>query len=143
MSTPINGLYWMYFGDTNIWAAYSSDLLKWTVIEEPVLQPRPDQFDSRLVEPGPPPIITEDGILLFYNGANDELVYSSGQILLDNNDPSKILGRSGTPFLIPTDELEQTGQVSNVVFIEGLVNFQNKWFLYYGMGDSGIGVAIH
>ncbi|HEY7416940.1 MAG TPA: hypothetical protein VH593_17270, partial [Ktedonobacteraceae bacterium] len=48
LTEPINGRYWMYFGDTNIWAAYSTDLLSWTIIEEPVLFPREGCFDSRL-----------------------------------------------------------------------------------------------
>ena len=56
----------MYFGDTNIWAAHSVDLMEWTVVENPVLQPRPGYFDSRLVEPGPQPVMTERGILLLY-----------------------------------------------------------------------------
>ncbi|MEE9167089.1 MAG: glycoside hydrolase family 130 protein [Candidatus Neomarinimicrobiota bacterium] len=143
LSTPIDGVYWMYFGDTNLWAAYSSDLLTWTVIEEPVLRPRPQRFDSRLVEPGPPPLITTGGILLLYNGANNARVYASGQVLFDKRDPTKIVARSETPFLTPNLMLERQGQIPNVVFIEGLVRFQDRWFLYYGMGDSGIGVAFH
>jgi predicted GH43/DUF377 family glycosyl hydrolase len=142
LATAIDGVYWMYFGDTNIWAAHSSDLRQWTVVEEPVLRPRPGYFDSRLVEPGPPPIMTDDGILLLYNGANDTLAYASGQVLLDRKNPSRVISRSETPFLRPSLDLEYTGQVSNVVFIEGLVWFKRRWFLYYGMGDSGIGVAL-
>lgn len=137
----IAGRYWMYFGDTNIWAAHSENGITWTVVEEPVLTPRVDQFDSRLVEPGPAPIMTDDGILLLYNGADDELVYAAGQALFDPTDPTKLIARSTQPFLLPTTELERTGQIPNVVFIEGLARFNDRWFLYYGMGDSGIGVA--
>ncbi len=143
LPTPVNGQYWMYFGDTNIWAATSTDLLHWTVIEEPVLRPRPGQFDSRLVEPGPAPMMTEAGILLLYNAADSALAYASGQALFDSTDPTHLLARSDTPFLTPTTLLEQTGQVSNVVFIQGLVDFQGRSLLYFGMGDSGIGVAVH
>lgn len=142
LPTPIDGTYWMYFGDTNLWAAYSTDRIHWTVVEDPVLTPRDGAFDSRLVEPGPPPLMTEDGILLLYNGANDSLRYATGQALFDPEDPTQLLARSETPFLEPTARLEETGQVPNVVFIEGLVRFRGRWHLYYGMGDSGIGVAL-
>lgn len=138
----INGRYWMYFGDTNIWAAWSEDLINWTRIEEPVMKPRPDKFDSRLIEPGPTPLITEDGILLLYNSADEDLVYRTGQALFDINDPTKLLNRSDDYFLAPDTELEVGGQIPNVVFIEGLGKLNDTWFLYYGMGDSGIGVAV-
>ncbi len=141
LDTPVNGKYWMYFGDTNIWAAHSTDLFSWTVIEDPVLRPRPGMFDSKLVEPGPPPIVTDDGILLLYNGADDNTAYASGQVLFNPLDPTTVVHRADTPFFSPSLELEHEGQVPNVVFIEGLVNFKGKWLLYYGMGDSGIGVA--
>jgi len=140
---PINGKYWMYFGDTNIWIAHSTDLINWTAIEEPVLRPREGMFDSRLVEPGPTPLVTEHGILLLYNGADDDLVYRSGQALFNKNDPTSLIQRSEQPFLQPESKLEKGGQIPNVVFIEGLVQFKNAWYLYYGMGDSGIGVATH
>lgn len=138
----VNDKYWMYYGDTNIWAAWSDDLINWTAIEEPVLKPRKGKFDSRLVEPGPPPLMTNQGILLLYNGANEDLVYESGQALFDPNDPTKVLKRSEESFLKPTTQLEQEGQIPNVVFIEGLSKIGNTWYLYYGMGDSGIGMAF-
>lgn len=139
---PVEGTYWMYFGDTNIWAAYSEDLINWTMIEKPVLEPREGKFDSRLVEPGPPPLMTDEGILLLYNAADEDLVYETGQVLMDAGDPTKVIARSDTSFLQPETRLEQDGQIPNVVFIEGLVQFEDQWFLYFGMGDSGIGVAI-
>ncbi|MFQ5776584.1 MAG: glycoside hydrolase family 130 protein [Terriglobia bacterium] len=145
LPTPINGKYWMYFGDSDIRAATSTDLLHWNVIEEPVLRHRAGtgKFDSKLVEPGPPPLLTVQGILLLFNGANDENVYASGQALFDRNDPTKLLARTDSPFLQPTANLERDGQVPRVVFIEGLVRFKKRWFLYYGMADSRIGVALY
>ncbi len=142
LETPIRGTYWMYFGDTDIWAAHSTDLLNWTVVEEPVLRPRPGSFDERLVEPGPAPLLTDRGILLLYNAADSALVYRAGQALFHPDDPTRLIARSDTPFLTPTTTLEQTGQVANVVFAEGLVELRGRWLLYFGMGDSGIGVAM-
>lgn len=139
---PVQGRYWMFFGDTNIWLASSPDLLTWTIEPEAVLTPRPGIFDSGLVEPGPPPLLLSDGIWLGYNSANTELRYAFGAALLDRNDPHRVLQRSSTPLLEPTLLAEREGQVAEVVFAEGLVFFQGQWLLYYGMADSRIGVAI-
>ena len=65
----INSQYIMYFGDSNMWIAYSDDLINWTVDPNPVMRPRSGYFDANLVEPGPPPVLMEEGILLIYNGA--------------------------------------------------------------------------
>lgn len=138
---PIDGKYWMYFGDTNIWAAHSTDLINWTVVEEPAIRPRPGMFDSRLVEPGPPPMMTEHGILLLYNSADEDLKYAAAQALFDPENPAQLIARSDEPFLQVTNELEKSGQIANVVFVEGLIESEGIWYLYYGMGDSGIGVA--
>jgi predicted GH43/DUF377 family glycosyl hydrolase len=142
LSTPILGKYWMYFGDSNIWAAYSLNLRDWTVVEQPVMQPRPDHFDSLLVEPGPQPVLTDEGILLLYNGADEASVYTCGQVLLDEHEPTRVIARSEDPFFMPTADKEISGQVPNVTFIEGLVQFKGRWLLYYGMADSGVGVAV-
>ena len=132
----INGRYWMYFGDTNIWVAWSEDMVNWTRIDEPVMEPREDKFDSRLIEPGPTPVITDAGILLLYNSADEDLIYRTGQALFDISDPTRLLDRSEESFLTPDTQLETEGQIPNVVFIEGLVQLNSTWFLYFGMGDS-------
>jgi beta-1,2-mannosidase len=139
----INDKYWMYYGDTNIWIAWSEDLINWTPVKEPVMTTRESRFDSGLIEPGPTPLITENGILMLYNSADDDLVYRTGQALFDINDPTNLMSRSESYFLEPDIELEIGGQIPNVVFIEGLAKIGNRYFLYYGMGDSGIGVAIN
>ena len=138
----VDGHYWMYFGDTHIWAAYSADLRHWDVAQGPVLSPRPGLFDSRLVEPGPPPVVLPGGIWLGYNSADTELRYAFGQALIAPDNPTEVLRRCIRPLLEPTTAEETDGQVDQVVFGEGLVMFKGKWFLYYGMADSRIGVAI-
>ncbi len=142
LERPVGGKYWMYFGDTDVWAAHSQDLRNWTVVEPPVLRRRPRSFDSRVVEPGPAPLVTREGILLLYNGADDDLHYAAGQALFDSADPRRLLKRSATPFLLPTEVHERRGQVPEVVFVQGLVRFQRRWLLYFGMADSHIGVAM-
>ncbi|MFT4033747.1 MAG: glycoside hydrolase family 130 protein [Siphonobacter sp.] len=155
VAEKINGKYWMYFGDTSLFLAQSDDLIHWTPLEnpdgslKPVLKPRPGKFDGQLVEPGPYALRTEQGIVLIYNSAvprkdkANALVYSAGQVLFAGNDPARILARLSEPFMIPDKPYELTGQVNNVVFLEGLVPFHGKWFLYYGTADSKIAVAVH
>lgn len=144
----INGKYWMYYladakgKDTQMGVAYSDDSLHWSeALDHPVLASRPRAFDSQVVEPGPPPIITPQGIFLIYNGADDKLVYSSGWVLFDKNDPTKVLARSAEPVFAPEKEWEKVGQVPNVVFVEGMVRDGNRWLFYYGGADKYIGVA--
>jgi predicted GH43/DUF377 family glycosyl hydrolase len=116
----------------------------------PLLVPRPGRFDSRLVEPGPPAHVTDDGILLIYNGANHPHhgdpslpahAYQPGQALFDADEPGSPLARTTEPFLRPTVEHERTGQVDNVCFAQALVLHDDRWLLYYGMADAKIGLA--
>jgi len=148
LPTPVSGKYWMFYmadasgryDQTGI--ASSTDLHTWTeALDRPVLPRRPDHFDSRVVEPGPPPIMTKDGILLLYNGADDALVYRTGWALFDRDDPTRLLARSEHPLFEPATSWEKVGQVPNVVFVEGLVIEPRRWLVYYGAADTHVGVA--
>ncbi len=154
LAKKINGYYWMYFGDTCIWAACSQDLEKWEIIPCPVLQPRPNAFDSMLVEPGPPPVmLAQDdslrrpaGIWLGYNGAKKvpgkQPYYCFGHVLLDPDNPSRVLRTAIRPLLKPGKSAKKKFHEKRIIFCSGLVHFNNKWLLYYGMDDERIGVAI-
>src|SRR5258708_6931409 len=122
--------------------ASSTDLLHWTEATQlPVLPVRPGRFDSRVAEPGPPPFVTQKGIVLIYNGADDKLVYRTGIAIFDRNDPRKLLWRSDDPVFVPEKAWEKTGQVPNVVFVEGMVQQPERYLFYYGGADSYVGVA--
>jgi beta-1,2-mannosidase len=144
----INGKYWMYFLGTSTdnkdqsGLAYSDDLMHWTeATKTPVLPVRPGQFDSRVAEPGPAPIFTQNGIVLVYNGADDKLVYRTGVAIFDRKDPRKLLWRSEQPIFQPEKDWEKVGQVPNVVFVEGMVKQQGRYLFYYGGADKYVGVA--
>jgi predicted GH43/DUF377 family glycosyl hydrolase len=144
----VDGKYWMYFLGTaadktdQMGLAYSTDLLQWIdALDAPVLPRRPGRFDSRVVEPGPPPIITQDSIVLVYNGADDNLVYRTGIVRFDRADPRRVLSRSESPVFAPERAWEKDGQVPNVVFVEGMVRHHNRWLFYYGGADKHVGVA--
>jgi predicted GH43/DUF377 family glycosyl hydrolase len=113
--------------------------------------PRKGRFDSDLVEPGPPALLTDKGIVLIYNSRNvrskgdtslAEETYTVSQILFDKNDPGKVLERMNSYFMKPEQSYEIKGQVNQVCFAEGLVNYKNNWYLYYGTADSKIALAI-
>ena len=144
----IHGRYWMYFLGTTpdkndqMGLASSTDLIHWTEeTKTPVLPRRPGQFDSRVVEPGPSPILTADGIVLVYNGADDKLVYRTAVAVFDRKDPRKLLYRSDQPIFAPEKQWEKVGQVPNVVFVEGMVQRGNSFLFYYGGADKNVGVA--
>jgi beta-1,2-mannosidase len=148
LTQKINGKYWMYYladaaGQlTQMSVAYSTDLEHWTEpLDHPVLAGRPHAFDSTVVEPGPAPFMTEKGIFLIYNGADDKNVYRTGWVIFDKNDPTKVIARSDQPIFEPTQEWEKVGQVPNVVFVEGMVRDGKRWLFYYGGADKYVGVA--
>jgi predicted GH43/DUF377 family glycosyl hydrolase len=144
----IDGKYWMYFlgtsadGKDQAGLSSSTDLLHWTeATQTPVLPVRAEKFDSRVAEPGPAPIVTPEGIVLIYNGADDKLVYRTGAAIFDRNDPRKLLWRSDTPIFSPEREWERGGQVPDVVFVEGMVRQKDRYLFYYGGADKYVGVA--
>ncbi len=144
----IDGKYWMYYladarGQlTQMSVAYSTDLEHWTeALDHPVLASRPHTFDSTVVEPGPAPFMTDRGIFLVYNGADDKSVYRTGWVIFDKKDPTKVVARATEPIFSPSPEWEKVGQVPNVVFVEGLVREGPKWLFYYGGADKYVGVA--
>jgi predicted GH43/DUF377 family glycosyl hydrolase len=160
VATKINGRYFMYWGEQKVYAATSEDLVNWTPLIDDkgnlkiMFEPRDGFFDSHLTECGPPAILTDKGIILIYNGRNSTGenrdkryiagTYSAGQVLFDAQNPTKVLARLDVPFFKPEAAYEKSGQyVEGTVFVEGLVYFKKKWFLYYGCADSKVGVAIY
>jgi predicted GH43/DUF377 family glycosyl hydrolase len=86
-------------------------------------------------------MLTDQGILLIYNGANDALVYRTGWALFDRRDPTRLIARAEAPMFSPDRDWEIHGQVPNVVFVEGLVREGARWLFYYGGSDTAVGVA--
>lgn len=155
----INGKYWMYWGETGVYAATSTDLVNWKPLINKdsslnaLISPRRNYFDSDLTECGPPAVVTPKGIVLLYNGKNNAGYgdknytansYCGGQVMFSASDPTKAISRLDKPFFVPQEPFEKSGQYpAGTVFMEGLVYFKSKWFLYYGCADSRVGVAIY
>ncbi len=158
--TKVNGKYFLYWGEHHVYGATSGNLVDWDPVVDAnqnlkeFISPRKGFFDSDLTECGPPAIMTDKGILLLYNGKNSTAgngdtrftpnSYCAGQVLFDSKDPTKAIARLDVPFLRPMEPFEKSGQyVAGTVFVEGLVFFQKKWFMYYGCADSRVGVAVY
>ena len=153
------GYYLMYWGELFMNLARSADGINWEPLLDDagnllrVFEPTLEAFDSHLVEPGPPALLTQEGILLLYNGKNlsgqgagsevAEGTYCGGQVLFSKVDPSQLIKRLDHPFICPDLPHEVSGQyAAGTTFVEGLVFFRNNWFLYYGTADSMVGVAV-
>lgn len=103
----INNQYLMLFGDSNIWFAYSKDGSKWQAKKEPFLTPQTEKyFNFKHLEMGPPPIQTSKGWLILYHGISvnkhGQIIYQLGYLLLNLNNPSKIIYRATRPIFQPT-----------------------------------------
>src|SRR5207302_1119020 len=139
----INGKYWMYFLGTSAdnrdqtGLASSRDLIHWTeATGAPVLPVRAGQFDSRVAEPGPAPIVTEKGIVLVYNGADDKLVYRTGIAVFDLHDPRHLISRSDQPVFAPEKDWEKGGEFPYVRFVERMVRQRARVLVYYPAADK-------
>jgi len=157
IAAKIKGKYWMYWGEGSIRLASSADLIHWTPVEDrtgapiELLKPRTGHFDSTFPETGPPPVLTDAGIVVLYNGKNaveggdpglGANAYAAGEALFDAHDPARFVAQTDKPALKPEMPYEKTGQyAAGTTFAEGLVYFHGAWFLYYGCADSLVGVV--
>jgi predicted GH43/DUF377 family glycosyl hydrolase len=151
----MQGRWWMYFGEGGIYWATSDDLIHWTPgtpDTEPMYAPTPGSFDADLVEIGTSPVLTDNGLLVMLtNGATRtvhddgtvDVDYRCGQIAIDPDEPTRVLARLQEPWLRPQTFEDLNGLVSNVTFVEGLVQFHGAWFAYYGQSDTTLAVAVH
>jgi predicted GH43/DUF377 family glycosyl hydrolase len=133
--------------------ARSPDLKHWTEVAT-VMAGRPQRWDE-WIGSGPPPVKTREGWLHIYHGVATHFaaanIYQAGVVLLDLDDPSRVVARGAFNILEPREPWELTGQVPNVVFPSGLVvdDIDDDGFcamhsslrVYYGAADTVIGLA--
>lgn len=124
-------------GGNYIWIAQSPDRLHWGN-HHCIATTRKGMWDSARVGAGAAPIKTEQGWLEIYHGADHHHRYCLGALLLDLNDPTKVLARSEQPIFEPNAEYEQTGFFGNVVFTNGHYVDGDTVHLYYGASDEVI-----
>lgn len=154
----INGNYVIYYRvEPDIYAAYSKSLEKpkWFGHKK-IISPRQGYWDAGKVGAGAPPIETEKGWLFIYHGINEQdpkqiktgygsidykRIYRLGIMLIDKNNPEKILYRSKGWILEPREIYEKQGMIPNVVFTCGAVIIEDMLFVYYGGADTVVAAA--
>jgi predicted GH43/DUF377 family glycosyl hydrolase len=124
----------------------SPDLRAWSPPRR-VLEPLPGDWEEERVGAGPAPIETDWGWLVIYHAnahytaEGNRRHYRTGMVLLDRDDPTKVLYRHPEPIFVPTEPYEMKGPVGMVVFATGLIERQGLYYLYYGAADGVIGLA--
>ncbi len=129
-------------GKPSVWLAESPDLIYWGN-HQFVFGPRHEMpWEGGKIGAGPQPILTDEGWLVLYHGANARHEYALALALLDRDNPARVLARSEVPLMTPELSWERDGFFPNVVFSNGWVQQPNGSIrVYYGAADSGIGVA--
>jgi beta-1,2-mannobiose phosphorylase / 1,2-beta-oligomannan phosphorylase len=139
----INGKYVLFFSlEPDMYLSFSEDLMNW---EEPVkiASPRKGKWDNLAIGIGGVPIKTEQGWLVMYHGSSTGVkpIYHIGLMLLDLNNPSKVIKRTTKPILSPEKSWEIAGGVPHIVFSCAMIEVNGVLYLYYGGADSVIGLA--
>lgn len=169
----VNGKYLMLhrpmvseIGKPSVWLAESDDGLHWgnhrflfggRGLSSPDLSDSRFAWEGGKIGAGPEPILTDEGWLVCYHGADETHAYSLALALLDKDDPTKVLDRSDVPLLRPELPWERHGFFPNVVFSNGWIQWPDRGdrstgpggtanrppriWVYYGAADSGVGVA--
>jgi len=107
------------------------------------IKPRKTMWDSRKVSAGAPPIKTKDGWLLIYHavGNQDSSRYKIGAMLLDLKNPTRVLHRTKSPILEPTERYENEGHKFGIVYPSGAVVIKGRLLVYYGGADTVVCAA--
>jgi predicted GH43/DUF377 family glycosyl hydrolase len=129
------------FGKASIWYAESPDLLHWGN-HQCIVRPLDTKWEAMKIGGGAPPIKTDEGWLIIAHGKGENSLYSLFCVLLDLEQPSKVIKRGTEPILTPTEKYEVEGFFGNVVFSNGVVEKDGKLFVYYGAADDTSCVAI-
>jgi len=131
-------------GVGSMWISYSKTLVDWGK-SEILMTPRPGMWDSYRIGASVPPIKTEHGWLEIYHGVKMTVagpIYRIGTVLLDLEQPHKVVARCNKPVLSPREDYERIGDVGNVAFACGaVVEDSGEIKVYYGAADTCICVA--
>lgn len=123
------------FDSENFWNEYLKHFDDYEVIRSRF------PWEARKVGVGTPPLKTDHGWLVIYHGVSLEQIYRAGAVLLELDNPSKIVARTSEPILEPETDFEKHGVVPNVVFPDGAVLRNGRLIVYYGGADKVCCVA--
>lgn len=130
----------------DIYISYSPDLIHWGRTKL-LLERNSRYWESAKIGPGAPPVKTDKGWLIIYHGCRESMngfQYNMGAMLLDLNNPSRIIGKLYDCLMWPEEDYERVGQVNNVVFPTAALVFGNpdELKVYYGAADTCIALAL-
>ena len=128
-------------GRPDIWCAFSPDGVHWGEHHR-LFGVREGWQNMKRFGAGAPPFETSEGWIEVFHGADASNRYVLGIVVLDRNDPRRILKIVEEPILIPEAEFELEGFYGNVVFTCGLVERANEIWIYYGCADTSTAVAV-
>ncbi len=127
-----------------VWLSYSDDLRHWGDSKR-VMAPRFGYWDNTRIGAGAPPMLIDEGWLVIYYGVKDTSsgpLFRLGSVILDRNDPSKVVGRSNIPILAPREKYERIGDIPNLVYSTGaFIDSDGKIHIFYGAADSCVCMA--
>ncbi|MFO7882553.1 MAG: glycosidase [Kosmotogaceae bacterium] len=128
--------------EPDMYLAFSKDLIHWENFVS-IAGPRKGSWDNLKIGIAAPPIKLEKGWLVLYHGVEDKPkpIYRLGFMLLDKNDPTRVIRRTKYPVFEPEKSWEIFGGVPNVVFADAMVEHQEKYYIYYGAADNHIALA--
>lgn len=127
-------------GAPEIWIAESDNLLYWGNHKH-LIGLREEKWDNGRIGGGAVPIKTDKGWLELYHGASRDNRYCMGAVLLDLDDPTKVIARSEQPILEPEADYEVNGFFGNVVFSCGVIVDGDVVKMYYGVADTSMACA--
>ena len=123
-----------------IWISYSSDLMEWG--KPRLLMKGNEWWENKKIGGSTPPIKCEYGYLVLYHGvAEKDGAYRVGAVILDKDDPEKILARTKDFIMEPEFDFETQGYYNGCVFPTGICVKDGEMFVYYGAADKFVCVA--
>ena len=124
-----------------MWISYSDDLITW---DKPKLVAVAENFEweGKKIGAAASPLKTKDGWLVFYHGVDAHSVYRVGAMLLDLNNPTKVIGRTKNFIMQPETYYEKHGLViPNTIFPTAVIERDDELMIYYGCCDTSIALA--
>lgn len=109
--------------------------------KDELMGPQKNSYEDMGIEPGAPPIEIDEGLLVVYSSISSDFKWTISLMLLDKDDPRRVISKTDAPSLAPETDYELKGDVNNVVFPCGALIDKNRLYVYYGAADTLCAVA--
>ncbi len=134
-----------HFSPPQIWLAHSPDLIHWG--RHALVLRGVHAWEGDRVGSGTPPILCDEGWLTLYHGSTPSNIagtvgrYCAGALLLDRDQPRRVLARSNEPIMQPTADFETSGFIPDVVFPTAMIDRGDELQVFYGAADTCVASA--